>query len=250
MPRTLPALLLLLALCTLVLADEPLTFPSITTTRGVTYRDVKVSRFDALEVHFTHASGVAAVPLADLPEDLQFIFAYDPRKAATVMDERKHERVKTIITEADKKAKTAAQTDQDKADAAELKTIRASALRCYVSRVDVSDEALVVEVAAADKLPVMVTSKNGKYERVKRNAWGETELVEQIVPDKPFALGSPLRLMPKTAPVISHTFITVYLIDTGIGAQPLCALTPEDAQKYRKKLTSLKAATKPPHQAR
>ena len=241
--RTLAALsaLLLLTLC-VRLAAEPLTFPTLTTTQGVTYREVKVIRFDALELRFIHATGAATVPLADLPADLQNIFGYDPRKASTVMADKQQVRVKTIITEADKKAKAAALEEQERADAAELKVIAASALRCHVNHVHVSDEALLIEVSPADKLPVKLKSKNGRYERVKLTPQGKPELVEQIVPDQSFILGDTLRILPKSAPITAHTFITVYLIETDVGAQPLCALTAEDAQRYRKKLAALKAA--------
>ncbi len=248
--RTLAALsaLLLLTLC-VRLAAEPLTFPTLTTTQGVTYREVKVTRFDALDLRFIHATGAATVPLADLPADLpadlQNIFGYDPRKASTVMADKQQERVKTIITEADKKAKAAALEEQERADAAELKVIAASALRCHVNHVHVTDESLLIEVSPADKLPVKLKSKSGKYERVKLTPRGKPELVEQIVPDQSFILGDTLRILPKSAPITAHTFISVYLIETDVGTLPLCALTAEDAQRYRKKLTALRAAEPP-----
>jgi hypothetical protein len=242
--RTLAALSALLLLC-VRLAAEPFTFPTLTTTQGVTYREVKVTRFDAIEVRFIHATGAATVPLADLPADLQKVFGYDPRKASAVMADKHEGRVKTIITEADKKARAAALQEQERADAAELKTIAASALRCHVNHVNVSDEALLIEVSPADKLPLKLKSRNGKYERVKLTPQGKPELVEQIVPDQSFILGDTLRILPKSAPITGHSFISVYLIGTDVGTHPLCALTAEDAQRYRKKLAALKAAEPP-----
>ena len=242
--RTLAALAALLLLC-VRLAAEPLTFPTLTTTQGVTYREVKVTRFDAVELHLIHATGAATVPLADLPADVQKIFGYDPRKASAVMADKHEGRVKSIITEADKKARAAALQEQERADAAELKAIAASVQRCHVNHVHVTDEALLIEVSPADKLPVKLKSKNGKYERVKLTPWGKPELVEQIVPNQSFIFGDTLRILPKSAPITAHSFISVYLIETGVGDQPLCALTAEDAQRYRKKLAALKAAEPP-----
>ncbi len=240
---SLSALLLLTLAASLVAA--PLTFPTLTTRQGVTYRDVQVSRFDAVEVRFLHAAGAATVLLADLPPDLQKIFGYDPRNASTVMADKHQERVQTIITEADKKAKAAALLEQEQADAAELKTIRASPLRCHVNHVFATEDSLQASVSPADKLPVKITSKRGKYERVKLTPQGKPLLVEQVVPDQSFILGDTLRILPKSARVVPQTFITVYLIESGVGDLPLCALTPEDTLRFRKKLAALKAAVPP-----
>lgn len=242
--RALPALLLLLTLGVMH-AAVPLTFPTLTTTKGVTYQNVKVSRYDAVEVRFTHANGAASVPLADLPPDLQQTFGYDPRKASAVMDGKHEERVQTIITEADKKAKAAALQQQEQADAAEMKSIRASVLRCYIKKVIATEESLLVEVLPADKLPLKIKSKSGKYERVKLTPQGKPELVEQVVEDQDFPLGNTLRILPSSALLLPEVFTSVYLIGRDVGPHTLCALTPEDAFLYRKKLAAIKAAEPP-----
>ena len=51
--------------------------------------------------------------------------------------------------------------------------------------------------------------------------------------------------MPKSAPLSEGSFISVYLIATDVGEHALCALTPEEALTYRKKLATLKAAEPP-----
>lgn len=248
--RAARTLLMLSALLLLTLgtspAAAPLTFPTLTTTQGVTYREVKVSRFDALEVRFSHANGVATVQLSDLPADMQKTFGYDPVKASAVMADKHQDRVQTIITDADKKAKAAALQEQEQADLAELKSIRASPLRCFVKHLrDDSDNSLLADVAPADKLPVKITSKRGKYERVKLTPQGKPELVEQVVPGQSFILGDTLRILPKSPAVTPQAFITVYHIGSGLGEYPLCALTPEETLKFRKKLAALKAAEPP-----
>ena len=211
------AALLILGVCR---GDEPLAFPALTTKQGVTYEAVKVTRFDAAEVHFSHATGVATVRLADLPEEVQKIFGYDPRNEQVVMSAKR-------------------------ADAAELKSIRDGMLRCFVKRVVVSAEALLADVAPADKLPVVLKSKRGKYERVKLTPQGKPELMEQVVPGQTFVLGETIRVLPQSALVTADGFISVYLIATDVGEHALCALTPEAALAYRKKLAALKAAEPP-----
>ncbi|WP_395746570.1 hypothetical protein [Prosthecobacter sp.] len=226
-------------------AGPPLTFETLTTTKGVTYHNVKISRYDALELRFTHATGATSVPLADLPADLQKLFGYDPLKASAAMAEKHEERVKTIIADADKKARAAAQAAQEEADIAELKNIRAGMLRCHVDRVTATEDALLIDVSPADKLPVKLRGKNGKYERVKLTPQGKPELVEQIVPGKDFAHGSTLRILPTSSVLLPNSFISVYLIGSDVGPHTLCALSPESALLYRKKLAALKAAEPP-----
>ena len=217
------AALLILGVCH---GDEPLAFPTLTTKQGVTYQAVKVTRFDAVELHFSHAKGVATVRLADLPAEVQEIFGYDPRNESVVMTAKQRERAQAIIQEADKKAKAAAALEQERADAAELKNIRDGMLRCFVKRVVVSAEALLADVAPADKLPVILKSKRGKYERVKLTPQGKPELMEQVVPGQTFVLGETIRVLPQSAPVTADGFISVYLIATDVGEHALCALTP------------------------
>jgi hypothetical protein len=234
----LPLLLLALRLCP---AAAPLTFPTLTTTRGTTYQNVKVTRFDALEVRFTHANGVTSVPLADLPEDMQKIFGYDPRKAAAALADKHQERVKNIITEADKKAKVAAVQEQEQAELAELKSIRESAMRCFVNRVTATEESLLLEVSPVLKQPLKVQGKNGKFERYKLTPQGKPELVEQPVPGQDFPLGNTIRIVPTHARVAAGGIISVYHIGNDIGPHTLCALIPEDALRYRRQLAAIKA---------
>ncbi|HUJ09861.1 MAG TPA: hypothetical protein VL171_07525 [Verrucomicrobiae bacterium] len=52
------------------------------TIDGTTYKDVRWGRLTPATVTIYHETGVATVPLADLPPDLQKQFGYDPQKAA------------------------------------------------------------------------------------------------------------------------------------------------------------------------
>lgn len=224
------------------LADEPLSFPSVTTTQGVTYYDVKVTKFDALQLKFVHRTGAATVPLSELPEDLQKIFGYDPVKASFEMILQQEERRNNIITEADKKAKQAALIEQQRVDQEELKSIREHPLRCHVDGVYQTGDNLLLQVLPVEKQPVTIRSKSGKYERVKLNGQGKPELVEQVVQGKAFSLGGTLQILPKTAMLAPSNIITVYLVELLPDRYPLCALTAEEAFRYRRKIAALKKA--------
>jgi len=242
-PRLLCVLNLLLMLTFgLSLHAEPLAFPTFTTRKGVTYTDVKVSRFDALEVRFSHANGIATVPLAELPPDLQTLFGYDPKNEIQVLKDKQNQRAQAIITDADQKAKAAAVRQQEEADAQELQRIRSRPLRCYISRVQRTEDALLIDVSAVEKLPVMIPSRSGSSARVKLNPQGKPEYAEQAVPDKAFALGPTLRILPSTVPLSAGKIIRVYVITTEVGPEAICAISPEGALEYRKKLAAYKAS--------
>lgn len=252
-PRAAHALLLLLLLaCLLIhaprLRAEPLSFPTLTTRKGVTYTDVKVSRFDALELRFTHAGGISTVPLADLPADLQTLFGYDPKNEVQVLKDKQNQRAQAIITEADQKAKAAAIRLEKEADAAELQRIRSESRRCYIRGVQRTADALLIEVLPVQRLPVKIPSRSGKTERVKLTPQGKPELAEQPVPDQTFELGPTLRILPENVPLSPGKIIEVYVITTEVGPEAICAPSPEAALEYRKKLAAYKASgnTPPP----
>ena len=56
--------------------------PTSITINGTTYEDVRWKRATPATVTIYHRSGVATIPLAELPPDLQRHFGYDPQKAA------------------------------------------------------------------------------------------------------------------------------------------------------------------------
>ena len=55
--------------------------PEIKTTTGKTYHDVRVTNVTPAEISIMHESGVARIPMKDLPDDLKAKFGYDPEKA-------------------------------------------------------------------------------------------------------------------------------------------------------------------------
>jgi len=55
--------------------------PEIKTASGKTYQGVRITKVTPSEISIIHESGVARIPLKDLPEDLKTKFGYDPTKA-------------------------------------------------------------------------------------------------------------------------------------------------------------------------
>jgi hypothetical protein len=240
--------LILALLCLLIApvsrADEPLSFPTLTTTQGVIYHEVKVTKFDALQVKFIHRNGVATVPLAELPANVQKIFGYDPVNASFEMILKQEERRKHIIEDADKKAKHAALIEQERLDTEELQSIRDHVLRCCVQDISETESGPLIYVLPVAKLPIKLKSRSGKYERVKLTPLGKPELVEQIVAGQEFSLGPTIRLLPAPTFLARSTMISVYLVEAEPGSPAICSVTPEDALKYRRKIAQYKEQQK------
>lgn len=63
---------------------------------GRDYHNVKVGTVDADKVHVTYDGGIGAIPLANLPPDLQKRFNYDPAKAKSAAIAESEARDKAI----------------------------------------------------------------------------------------------------------------------------------------------------------
>lgn len=74
--------LTLVCTSTIASAQESATFPVLKTTDGKEYKTVTVTRVDPDSLKIEHEDGAASVPLANLPEDLQKRFNFDPHRAA------------------------------------------------------------------------------------------------------------------------------------------------------------------------
>lgn len=76
------------------------------TVDGVTYNDVRFGRVTPASVTIFHATGVATIPLAKLPPELQRQFGYDPQKAAEwqVAQQKATIEARTAAAEANRKA--------------------------------------------------------------------------------------------------------------------------------------------------
>ncbi|MEM7143750.1 MAG: hypothetical protein AAF591_01365 [Verrucomicrobiota bacterium] len=69
-------------------AEHPQSFESLVTTTGKEYQNVTVKDVSPSEIKITHDAGVATIPLAQLPPDLQETFNYNPDQAAAHTQQR------------------------------------------------------------------------------------------------------------------------------------------------------------------
>jgi hypothetical protein len=76
------AVLLLVFAVTASFAEDTNTLPSTITVNGITYSNVTWRTVTPATVTIFHETGVASVPLENLPPELQKRFGYDPQKAA------------------------------------------------------------------------------------------------------------------------------------------------------------------------
>ncbi|HUI05926.1 MAG TPA: hypothetical protein VL486_02860 [Verrucomicrobiae bacterium] len=86
------------------------------TIDGVTYHDVRWGRLTPSTVTLYHSTGIATMPLATLPPDLQKQFGYDPQKAAAW--EASVQKVTTARQAAERQADQARKAEEEKAAAA------------------------------------------------------------------------------------------------------------------------------------
>lgn len=54
---------------------------TITTTRGVTYKNCKIRRVEPDGISISHSSGIAKIPFGELPREYATQYGYDPQKA-------------------------------------------------------------------------------------------------------------------------------------------------------------------------
>lgn len=95
------------------------TYALIVTTRGVEFRDAKLTKASAGMLKVVHRDGVASVPLAEMPGDIKARFDYDPQAAAFDEVLRKQEFEQAEKAAAERKAKRAAERAQQVAAQAE-----------------------------------------------------------------------------------------------------------------------------------
>ena len=79
----------------------PLTLPKLTTRLGDTYLQATLSKANAFDVTVTHSEGVLRVKLADLSEELQKRYGYDPKAADKELQLRKEARDEAELKEAE-----------------------------------------------------------------------------------------------------------------------------------------------------
>ncbi len=71
-----------LAVAVLVSQSPATNFPKLTATDGTVYTGVTITGADSTGIRFSHDSGLASIPWAQVPADVQASLGYDPKKAA------------------------------------------------------------------------------------------------------------------------------------------------------------------------
>jgi regulator of protease activity HflC (stomatin/prohibitin superfamily) len=69
---------------------------TLTTLDGITYTGVSVTKTTPAAISISHSSGIARIPLANLPSEIQKKYGYDPARAAAFAAEEiaRHEEIK------------------------------------------------------------------------------------------------------------------------------------------------------------
>lgn len=84
----------------------------ITTRKGVTYKQVTVTKVDPDGIRIRHADGAATIPFANLPEALQRQYNYDPAKVARdAQAQRESEQEEHRLAVAHEQARAEAEAD-------------------------------------------------------------------------------------------------------------------------------------------
>ena len=119
------------------------------TVDGKDYQNVTIGQVEADIVHISYDNGVATVPIADLPPDLQKRLNYDPAKAKAASEERAQEEKKAaaaaaLISVQKEQAEQAAQAEQEQAELSDRLEQNSLQIRLRISR-KVHDNSAVVD---------------------------------------------------------------------------------------------------------
>jgi hypothetical protein len=121
-------------------------FAQIVTTKGTTYKDVEVSRVTPIELRIMHAAGIAAVPLADLPRDLQDLFGYNPIDADAEMKARAAQRVEDLVKAERDKVESIKLREQQQAESIAISAIEKKGLMAEVQVIEKRAEGCLCRV--------------------------------------------------------------------------------------------------------
>lgn len=201
---------------------EPCCYTWITTARGQTFQDVKVTDVTASMITFTHSRGVAKLPLIEMPLLLQELHGFDPHAAAAELPEVKAKRLKALMEAEQREAAMAALLARQKAEHAAIKKIEPEKvwMRLEVRKVE-------KEGAHCDAWPIVMVELPGKHSL--STGLMKVEGITQTHPDRIFVAGmTEVRLNAVMAK-------WVYPVDRG---RNLYAVSADRAYTERKKLAA------------
>jgi len=154
----------------------------IITVRGQEYREVKVTNVTASEITFTHAAGVAKLPLIEMPYMMQELHGFDPHEAAAALPQVKQRRALGIVEAEQSKADMAALLARQKAEHAAINQLEA---RKIWSRIEVRE--VVKDGAFCDIWPIVLVEQPGKFDLSGKPV--KVPGITQQAPDRVFVAG-------------------------------------------------------------
>ncbi len=195
-----------------IAADDRQNIAKLTTLAGKTFDQVKVSKVTAVEIRFTHATGIASVPLADLPPDMQKLFGYDPVAADFEMVNVQEERRQALIADEKRKADHAALLAKQKSEHSAIKAIEAKGVKLSLVVRSIAADSATCAVMRVRLVEMNGKSINGKKVAAKKKMNGEYELTEELVPmpgADPYEIETLIIMHGLEKPVVGRQFVRV-----------------------------------------
>lgn len=122
---------------------EDETIQEIKTASGKTYQDVRITKVTPSEISIMHESGVARIPLKDLPDDLKAKFGYDPEKEKAEAEIRANA-AKKRIEDAAKAAAEAERLKDEPVTSVPLVGNEQTALKIATNAKDLLDKDVII----------------------------------------------------------------------------------------------------------
>ncbi|MDZ4405732.1 hypothetical protein [Prosthecobacter sp.] len=161
---------------------EPGRYRWVCTVRGDTFREVRVTKVTASQISFQHATGVATLPLIEMPLLLQEVHGFDPHASAAELPTVRERRIRALAEAEQSKAAMAALLNQQKAEHAAIKQIEREKIKM---RIEVRQ--VTAEGAQCDAWPIVMVELPGKHSL--SSGLMKVEGIKQTHPDRIFVAG-------------------------------------------------------------
>jgi hypothetical protein len=161
---------------------EPGRYRWICTVRGDTFREVRVTKVTASQISFHHATGMATLPLIEMPLLVQEVHGFDPHEAAAEMPAVRERRFQALAEKERSKAAMAALLRQQKAEHAAINLIEREKIKMRLEVREVTKEG-----AKCDAWPIVMVELPGKHSL--SGGLMKVEGITQPHPDRIFVAG-------------------------------------------------------------
>ncbi|MCB1275774.1 hypothetical protein [Prosthecobacter sp.] len=161
---------------------KPGEYEWLCTARGDVYREVKVKKVTASQITFSHATGVATLPLIEMPLLVQEAHGFNAREAAAELPEVKDKRIKALEEKEKSKVEMAALEARQKAEHAAINRIEKERLWL---RIEV--RGVLKDGAWCDSWPIVMVPVPGRFDLDRKPVM--TQGITQTEPDRIFVAG-------------------------------------------------------------